>query len=47
VCGVTIKTGLPGQLIAEGSFPAPNIAQLFRDSGLIQFSDNPDTPTKK
>lgn len=47
VCGVTIKTGLPGQLIAEGSFPAPNIAQLFRDSGLIQFSDNPDTPTNK
>lgn len=47
VGGMTIKTGLPGQLIAEGSFPAPNIAQLFRDSGLIQFSDNPDTPTKR
>lgn len=42
VCGVNIKTGLPGQLIAEGTFPAPAVAQLFRDSGLIQFSDNPE-----
>lgn len=43
VCGVNIRTGLPGQLIAEGTFPAPAVAQLFRDSGLIQFSDNPET----
>ena len=48
VCGVTIKTGLPGQLLAEGTFPAPAVAQLLRDSGLIQFGDNPErTPEKR
>lgn len=48
VCGMTIKTGLPGQLVADGTFPAPAIAQLLRDSGLIQFSDTPESnPGKK
>jgi hypothetical protein len=48
VCTLNVKTGLPGQLIADGVFPAPAVAQLFRDSGLIQFSDNPETiPPKK
>lgn len=48
VCGMTIKTGLPGQLIAEGTFPAPAVAQLMRDSGLIKVNDTVETgPAKK
>lgn len=46
VCGMTIKTGLPGQLIAEGTFPAPAFAQLLRDSGYMQFLDLPPEPGK-
>lgn len=37
VCNMTVKSGLPGQLVAEGSFPAPRVAQLVRDSGLLQL----------
>jgi hypothetical protein len=36
-CAVTVKTGLPGQLVADGSFPLPKVAQLIRDSGLPQL----------
>ncbi len=37
LCHLTIKSGLPGQLVAEGTFPAPTVAQLVRDSGLLQL----------
>jgi hypothetical protein len=49
LCAATIRTGLPGQLIAEGTFPAPAVAHLLRDSGLIQFADNPtkNAPPKR
>jgi hypothetical protein len=42
-CTVTIKTGLPGQLVADGTFPAPAVAQLVRDSGLLQLSPPSNT----
>ncbi len=32
-----IKTGLPEQLVLEGTLPASQIAQLLRDSGLMQL----------
>ncbi|HEX3135149.1 MAG TPA: hypothetical protein VHX44_16410 [Planctomycetota bacterium] len=38
-CTMTVKTGLMGQLVADGTFPAPVVAQLLRDSGLIQMND--------
>jgi hypothetical protein len=48
VSSMTIKTGLPGQLIAEGTFPAPAVAQLLRDSGLIKVNDTIEAgPAKK
>ncbi len=37
LCNMTVKSGLPGQLVAEGTFPAPAVAQLVRDSGLLQL----------
>ncbi len=37
VMDITVKSGLPGQLILEGTFPAGSLAQLLRDSGLMQL----------
>jgi hypothetical protein len=42
-CAMTIKTGLPGQLVVDGTFPAPAVAQLLRDSGIMQFGEQPAT----
>jgi hypothetical protein len=36
-CGLSIKVGLPGTLVAEGTFPSAAVARLMRDSGLMQF----------
>ena len=57
VCGVpsglspwdamTVKTGLPGQLVADGTFPAPVVAQLLRDSGLLMNADAGSEPKTK
>lgn len=43
---VTVKTGLMGQLVADGTFPAPAVAQLLRDSGLMQMSEAGTAPKK-
>jgi len=46
-CAMTVKTGLPGQLVADGTFPAPMVAQLLRDSGLLQNGDAGGPPKTK
>jgi hypothetical protein len=45
-CGMTVKTGLMGQLVADGTFPAPAVAQLLRDSGVMQMGDAGSAPKK-
>jgi hypothetical protein len=45
-CTMTVKTGLPGQLVADGTFPAPAVAQLVRDSGLLQLNPTPGPKAK-